>query len=305
MIKRLFFPFTFLFFSVVLYPQTNFEYYNGIVNDNSVRIRNRPSLEGGIIGRLDQRMSVTVLGRSQDRMFLEGYDSYWLKIKKDNVEGWTYGAYINLTNSRYDTLPIVSYNKFNVKVDLNYSRDLPDDDLKQKEKEAIKLQSDRFYSCSIQEFYDSIVNEFRQQKSLRPFFLNTSMIGYTERDVFFYLSSSTLCEYIQASYSDNISISPLNIHDKNSATFMISGFKKISGFSGPRITAIAINIKKIESNSFAPLNGKTVVDFVILTPNTAELDFGGDSDKFYNFLTSSSSIQIYLRYSPILRMILE
>jgi hypothetical protein len=82
--------------------------YNVIVNDNAVRVRDQPSLEGAIVGQLNQGMTVTVFGRSQERMFWEGYDSYWLKIRKDTIDGWAYWAYINLLNTQYDLLPILS-----------------------------------------------------------------------------------------------------------------------------------------------------------------------------------------------------
>jgi hypothetical protein len=84
---------------------------NAIVNDNAVRIRDQPTLEGKIIVQLNQGMSVTVLGRSQERMFLEGYDSYWLRIKKDDIEGWVYGAYIDLLDTQYESLLVLSTNE--------------------------------------------------------------------------------------------------------------------------------------------------------------------------------------------------
>jgi len=34
-------------------------------------------------------------------VILGGYDSYWLKIKDDNVDGWVYGAYIDLLDIQY------------------------------------------------------------------------------------------------------------------------------------------------------------------------------------------------------------
>jgi hypothetical protein len=82
------------------------EGYTGTVNDNAVRIRDRPSLEGNVVGKYNKGRMVTVLGRSKERMFLEGYDSYWLKIIKDDyIDGWVYGAYIDLIDTQYDLLP--------------------------------------------------------------------------------------------------------------------------------------------------------------------------------------------------------
>jgi len=145
--------------------------YTGIVNDNAVRIREQPSIESTVSGQLNQGLTVTVLGRSEKRMFLDGYDSYWLKIKTDSTEGWAYGAFINLTDTQYTLLPVLS-NKMQVGViDLNYTlQDMNEQEWIQKEKETLRLQSSRFPVYSVEDLYKSIVNTFNKQQSLRPFF---------------------------------------------------------------------------------------------------------------------------------------
>ena len=87
--------------------EPTYEKYTAFVNDNAVRIRNKPSLEGTIIGQLNYGMLVSVLGRSQNRMILDENDSYWLKIKINNIEGWVYGTYLDLHETQYDTIPIL------------------------------------------------------------------------------------------------------------------------------------------------------------------------------------------------------
>jgi hypothetical protein len=51
-------------------------FYTGIVNDNAVCVRELPYIERIISGQLNHGLTVTVLGRSEKRMFLDGYDSY-------------------------------------------------------------------------------------------------------------------------------------------------------------------------------------------------------------------------------------
>ena len=85
--------------------------YYAIVNANAVRIRDQPSLEGIIIGHLNSGMAVNVLGRTQNRMSLEGNNTYWLKININDVDGWAYGAYIDLHDTQYDSLPILTSDK--------------------------------------------------------------------------------------------------------------------------------------------------------------------------------------------------
>jgi len=87
---------------------------SGIVNNNAIRIRDKPSLEGNIIGQLNSGMKINVLGRSEHRMLLKENNSYWLKINLDNIDGWTYGAYIDLYEIQHDTLSILSSDKYNL-----------------------------------------------------------------------------------------------------------------------------------------------------------------------------------------------
>lgn len=274
-----------------LNSQTYSRGYSGIINDNTIRIRDMPSLEGKIIGQLNQGMTITILGRSQNRMYLDGYDSYWIKIKKDNIEGWSYGAYINLISYQYYLLPVVSTTVFSSIIDLSFSRQLPIEELIQKEKETLKKQAGHFLNCGVEDYYNAIVDTFKQQQSLRPFFLNTHEVGITETSRFLCLSSSTICDYIQASYSDNITISPLIMGNEVSASFIINGFKKKSEFSGIQIASMAINIKKIKDTNFIPLAGKTIIDFISISPYS-EGDFiehsWGDIEYFYSFMTSGS-----------------
>jgi hypothetical protein len=81
----------------------------GTVNDVAVSVRDHPSLlDAVIVGQLDKGTTVSVIGRLQNRFGVQ--DSFWLKIRNDNIEGWVYGAYIdikNLTNDQYDLLPVI------------------------------------------------------------------------------------------------------------------------------------------------------------------------------------------------------
>jgi len=277
------------------------KFYTGIVNDNAVRIREQPSIESTVSGQLNQGLTVTVLGRSEKRMFLDRYDSYWLKIKAESTEGWVYGAYINLTNSQYDSLPVLSYNNPLGSIDLNYPRNIPTintfQTLVQKERETLELQAALFLNCSIEEYYNSIVSIFNKQQNLRPFFLNTHGLGIMETSRFLVLNSSLLCDYIQSSYSDNITISPLLFNDNDiSSSFVIYGFKKKPVFTaGLQIKAITINIKRIKNTDFIPLANKTVIDFFVISPYSPD-DFiemsWGDIDYFFSYMIGFKSSNI-------------
>ena len=291
----------FISLNSLLNAQENYKTYNGVINDNIVGIRAEPFLDSSIIGYLNKGDSVKIYGRSFNRMYLNGNDSYWLRIQINKIEGWAYGAYINLTDFQYDSLPILSENDFIQQINLNYSRNLPLSDLMEMEKEMLTLQSNQFVITNIKDFYNSFVNLFNNNQSLRPFFPNTNEIGYTERSVFFYLSSSLLCDYIQTSYIDGIKISPLNIHNDDSAAFLIYGFRKNPVFTNVNITGLVINIKKIKDNNFKPFNNKVIIDWIILTPDILESSVPG-SNEIHEYLTS---MPILFRKSNILYMILD
>jgi hypothetical protein len=300
--KRIFFS-AMIIFSLCcgIYPQVARSAYNGIVNTNSLRVRDDANLGGNIIGRLDRQTPVMVFERSNDRMFFEGYDSYWLKIKASDIEGWVYGAYVNLFDGQYESLPVLTELRAKTAPDLNYSQDGPIDELALKEKKTITQQAERFKDCSVREFHSLIVDAVKNAQSLRSFFLNTVEIGMIERDVFFLLASSSLCDYIQSSFTDNIRIGKLVVHNDMSATFLISGFKKKARFTGIQIKTIAVNIIKLGNSDFTPLAGKTIIDNIVISPYPATV-FGYDTDLFAS-LTSPSSY--FIRQSDLLERIVS
>ena len=302
--KNTFIIFLILCLCFPLYSQT-FTTYIGNVNNSGVRVREEPSLDSAIVGQLEQGMTVTVLGRSQYRMYLDGFNSYWLRIRNNNVEGWAYGAYINLTNSQYESLPVLFRNNPTGVINLNFNRSLPILELRQIEKETISLQANRFIDTSVQEYYNAIVRAFDQQQSLRPFFLNTASIGFSDTANWIYRDASVLSDYIQSSYADNITIGQLNILSEFSGAFVINGFSKRSTMTGIQPGSITINIKIIENADFTPLNGKTIIDYIVINPYSLDAFISrnwGDAERFYSI---STNLPIFSRNSPWLQMILD
>lgn len=78
----------------------------GIVNDDSVRIRETPGLNGTVLGKLNKNTSVIILGRTDKRDFISGNDSYWLHIRACEEISWIYGAYVNIIDGNYQNLPV-------------------------------------------------------------------------------------------------------------------------------------------------------------------------------------------------------
>jgi hypothetical protein len=69
----------------------------GVVNDQGVRIRKEPTLEGAQIGSLSKGERVTVLGRTDAKMKMGEMEAYWYFIHTEKgLEGWAYGFYIDV-----------------------------------------------------------------------------------------------------------------------------------------------------------------------------------------------------------------
>lgn len=76
-------------FPVFLFSQE----FIGFVNDDFVRLREEPGLEGKIIRHLNNKESVTYVA-SKD--FFDGAEFKWLKVKTAKDEGWMYGEFISM-----------------------------------------------------------------------------------------------------------------------------------------------------------------------------------------------------------------
>jgi hypothetical protein len=289
--KKLFLLLLILSSSLLAFSQNTAIKYHGIVNENSVRVRESAGLTGNIIGKLNRGDTVLVLGRSQERMYLDGFDSYWLKIATDTFEGWSYGAYVNLTDAQYSSLPVVSQGKILSDPDLNYTIKWADDEFFGefliKEREALKQQEKYFTSQTIRSFYDNIVKAFNNQQSLRPFFLNTFDCILEDTDRNFFAQSSFLCDYIQSSYIDNIQISKLYIDNDNSAIFYITGFTPPPGIFNLPIKSMKFNILRVEKTNSHLLEDKIVIDDMVLSPYTIA-DFNDNKELYENYLLSTS-----------------
>ena len=168
----------------------------------------------------------------------------------------------------------------------------------------LTLKSDRFMSISVQGYYNAIVSAFNQQQSLKTFFLNSAEIGFAASGNLIYRDSSILNDFKQSSYSDNITIGPLNMLSESSGAFIIDGFKKMSTLTGIEIGNIVINIKIIENTNFEPLDRRTIIDYVVFDPYSLErfieLNWG-DAERFH---FTNTNIPLFLRQSSLLQLIL-
>ncbi len=71
------------------------------IADSNVRVRSKPDLTGEKLGSVQRGDIVQVLDKSAEPMQIEKENAYWYKIKTTgDMEGWVYGAYVYLGDSR-------------------------------------------------------------------------------------------------------------------------------------------------------------------------------------------------------------
>ena len=70
---------------------------SGVINDDHLRVRRVPTLEGEILGKLFEGDEITVLDRTGTRQTINGRTAFWYKHRSEEFEeGWSFGAYIDL-----------------------------------------------------------------------------------------------------------------------------------------------------------------------------------------------------------------
>lgn len=70
-------------------------WWYGYVNDNRVRVRNSPGLNGDILMVVDKGIEVQVRERSAEPETIDGESWYWYKVHGETFSGWMYGKYLD------------------------------------------------------------------------------------------------------------------------------------------------------------------------------------------------------------------
>lgn len=67
------------------------------VTAGPLNLRDKPGLDGGVIGRLSEGEKVLVLGKSAGAETIDGVAAYWYDVETiDKKRGWAFGAYLDL-----------------------------------------------------------------------------------------------------------------------------------------------------------------------------------------------------------------
>jgi len=94
------------------------------------------------------------------------------------------------------------------------------------------------------------------------------------------------------------------MNSETSGTFLIYGFKKMPEFQSVKIATMLINLKKLGDVKFAPLSGKTVIDFITFNAYSEEeqkIDFNWITDYYLDMVSAPA----YKNPSPLLQMFLD
>jgi hypothetical protein len=66
-------------------------------NQGLLRVRKAPDLTAAIVGSVDTYEKVTILERSARTQSIDGFDSYWYRIRTQGaLEGWAFGGYLEI-----------------------------------------------------------------------------------------------------------------------------------------------------------------------------------------------------------------
>lgn len=274
----------------------------GIVNDDSVRIRETPGLNGTVLGKLNKNTSVIILGRTDKRDFISGNDSYWLHIRAGEEISWIYGAYVNIIDGNYQNLP--------VKASLSQGEftDITNNDFSSEKNWLVRQLSilENYYHDykknninSVMQLYDVIKRNINEKKNIQPLFLSYIETGVVETSRFGVMRSSQITDFLQENYVNDLVISPLYMHSEDTGFFWISGFTKNASFTGIEIEVLGFSIHNIKKSDLELLKGKVVIDDIIISPYEKTI-FPSD-ETLKNFLFSAYRLQ----ESDLLRAIID
>lgn len=71
--------------------------YTGTINDNRVRLRTEPNLNGETLDYLNSGDKVKITDRSEDTQKIDDMESYWYKVETaDGKTGWVYGWFVDV-----------------------------------------------------------------------------------------------------------------------------------------------------------------------------------------------------------------
>ena len=83
-------------------PAINLETNWGLITSSHLRLRTEPSLESEAVSTLWRGYVLEILSQTPYTEEVEGMNDYWYRISYDGLQGWVFGGYLTIYNSRDD-----------------------------------------------------------------------------------------------------------------------------------------------------------------------------------------------------------
>ena len=72
----------------------------GVVNSNYLRLRAKPSTSSKVLDGLTKGTIVKILSTTEKKETVEDETDYWHRISLEGLEGWVFGAYMAIVDSK-------------------------------------------------------------------------------------------------------------------------------------------------------------------------------------------------------------
>jgi len=70
-----------------------------VVVSSHLRLRERPTIQSGAITTLWRNNVIEIISRDEVQQEVEGKLGYWYKVAYDGLQGWVFGAYLEMFDS--------------------------------------------------------------------------------------------------------------------------------------------------------------------------------------------------------------
>lgn len=68
----------------------------GVITSSHLRLRRQPNTASAPVTTLWQGTMLEILSRDERKVRVEGRDGYWYQVVYDGLQGWVFGAYLQL-----------------------------------------------------------------------------------------------------------------------------------------------------------------------------------------------------------------
>lgn len=70
-----------------------------VISSSHLRLRERPSVESNAVTTLWQNNVLEIISRDEKKQSVEGRSDYWYQVAYDGLQGWVFGAYLEMYES--------------------------------------------------------------------------------------------------------------------------------------------------------------------------------------------------------------